>query len=226
MIIPISTDAPIYHWPWMTLVLIGANAITFLVTGFGHDYDGWILSFGHGMRPLEWIAYSFFHVNGFQLLINAFFLWGFGIVVEGKIGWWKFLTMYLGIAICGGALIQGLMLNHKPRAMPRLQIPNPNAAPADAPTAQTAPPPAGQPNAVFPGTNPVKMPNQNPPPQFYGTDMDDEGADSSVDVPRRDRGRDDGEFGERSRDVVITSRFGFRPWLARSQECVSRTLSD
>ena len=176
MIIPISTDAPIYHWPWMTLVLIGANAITFLVTGFGHDYDGWILSFGHGMRPLEWIAYSFFHVNGFQLLINAFFLWGFGIVVEGKIGWWKFLTMYLGIAICGGALIQGLMLNHKPRAMPRLQIPNPNAAPADAPTAQTAPPPAGQPNAVFPGTNPVKMPNQNPPPQFSGRDMDDDGA--------------------------------------------------
>ena len=26
--------------------------------------------------------------------------------------------------------------------------------------------------------------------------------------------------------VVITSRFGFRHWLARSQECVSRTLSD
>ena len=26
--------------------------------------------------------------------------------------------------------------------------------------------------------------------------------------------------------VVITSRFGFRHWLARSQECVSRALSD
>lgn len=125
MIIPIGTDAPLYQWPWMTLVLFGMNVITFLVTGFGHDYDGWMLSYGNGMHPIEWLAYSFFHVNGMHLLTNMFFLWGFGIVVEGKLGWWKFLALYLGIAVLGGALIQGTMLKHKPREMPRLQIANP-----------------------------------------------------------------------------------------------------
>jgi len=31
-----------------------------------------------------------------------FFLWAFGIVVEGKLGWWKFLCVYLSIGILAG----------------------------------------------------------------------------------------------------------------------------
>ena len=209
MIFPISTDAPIYYWPWMTLVLIGANAITFLVTGFGHDCDGWILTYGQGLRPLEWLAYSFFHVNGMHLLSNAFFLWGFGIVVEGKLGWWKFLLLYLGIAVIGGAVIQGVMLNHKPRELPRLQLPNPHAVPTDAPPTNS---PAQIPAPTTPaasvseqpplGTNPAFPPNQNRvPPQFSEPMNDDEDDFTPGDTKQRKR---NDEFGEHERDKSVT----------------------
>lgn len=45
---------------------------------------------------------------------NMFFLWAFGIVVEGKLGWWKFLLVYLSIGIFGGFLTQALMMGYQP----------------------------------------------------------------------------------------------------------------
>ena len=209
MIFPISTDAPLYYWPWMTLVLIGANAITFLVTGFGHDCDGWILTYGQGLRPLEWLAYSFFHVNGMHLLSNAFFLWGFGIVVEGKLGWWKFLLLYLGIAVIGGAVIQGVMLNHKSRELPRLQIPNPNAVPTNTPPTNSPPQipaptaPAGPVSEQPPlGTNPAFPPIQNRVPPQFGTPLNDDDDDFTPGDARQKQRND--EFGERERDKSVT----------------------
>ena len=112
MIIPYSTDAPIYYFPWMTVGLIVVNAITFVVTGQGYHSQGWMLTYGRGLHPLEWIAYSFLHFGAIHLIGNMFFLWSFGIVVEGKLGWWKFLAVYLGIGICGGILIQTAMLGY------------------------------------------------------------------------------------------------------------------
>ncbi|MCX7420485.1 MAG: rhomboid family intramembrane serine protease [Planctomycetia bacterium] len=220
MIIPIGTDAPLYHWPWMTLVLIGLNLVTFLATGFGHDYDGWILSYGNGMHPIEWLAYSFFHVNGMHLLTNMFFLWGFGIVVEGKLGWWKFLTVYLGIAVLGGVLIQGVMLKHKPREMPRLQIANSTTTqqpPSKLPTTsvpdttvlpQDSPPTNSFPQNSSPPTQPQSALNQplSPnqfgvePPQFCQPDMnEDDHGDNEIDG---DRWEIDPQTGERKRQSV------------------------
>ena len=112
MLIPYSTDAPIYHFPWMTIVLIVANAIAFAITGMGSHNVGWILTYGRGLHPLEWVAYNFLHFGPIHLVGNMFFLWAFGIVVEGKLGWWKYLTLYLSIGIVGGILIQIAMLGH------------------------------------------------------------------------------------------------------------------
>lgn len=115
MLVPYSTDAPIYHFPWMTIVLIVLNAIAFAITGMGMKSDGWMLTYGNGLHPLEWVAYSFLHFGFFHLLGNMFFLWAFGIVVEGKLGWWKFLILYMGIGIVAGMLIQIVMLGYVPR---------------------------------------------------------------------------------------------------------------
>lgn len=115
MILPYSTDAPIYHFPWMTIVLIVVNCITFAITGMGHNSDGWLLQYGNGLHPLEWVAYNFLHFGIGHLVGNMFFLWAFGIVVEGKLGWWKFLAVYMGIGIIGGFLIQLTMLGYKPQ---------------------------------------------------------------------------------------------------------------
>lgn len=110
IIIPLNTDAPIYHFPWMTLVLIATNAVAFFRTGFGSESQGWILQFGHGLHPVEWVAYNFLHFGWLHLIGNMVFLWGFGLIVEGKLGWWRFLLVYLAIGVLGGAFIQTLTL--------------------------------------------------------------------------------------------------------------------
>ncbi len=110
IVIPLNTDAPIYHWPWMTLVLIAANVVTFFLTGGGRESDGWLLQFGDGLHPVEWVAFNFLHFGWLHLIGNMVFLWGFGLIVEGKLGWWRFLLLYLAIGVFGGASIQTLTL--------------------------------------------------------------------------------------------------------------------
>lgn len=110
IIIPINTDAPIYHWPWMTLVLVAVNCVTFFLTGQSEHQTGWLLQFGNGLHPLEWVAFNFLHFGWIHLIGNMIFLWGFGIVVEGKLGWWRFLLVFLAIGVLGGLFIQAVML--------------------------------------------------------------------------------------------------------------------
>ena len=106
MFIPYNTDAPIYHWPLATVGLIVANAWVFflLITGGIDDPEALILTYGEGLQPLQWVTSNFLHGSPMHLIGNMFFLWGFGLVVEGKIGWWRFLLIYLGIGIleCAG----------------------------------------------------------------------------------------------------------------------------
>ncbi len=113
-IIPIGTDAPIYHFPWMTITMGVVNIIAFVLTGGGHYSEQnawmpWVLQLGNGtINPIQWVTMNFVHFGILHLLGNLIFLWGFGIIVEGKIGWWKFFLVYMAIGISGGALIQGV----------------------------------------------------------------------------------------------------------------------
>ena len=110
MIIPYSTDAPIYHFPWMTIVLIVANVISYFITGGGIHNHGWLLTYGNGLHPLEWVTWNFLHFGPLHLIGNMFFLWSFGIIVEGKLGWWKYLATYMTLGIIGGFITQVAML--------------------------------------------------------------------------------------------------------------------
>lgn len=115
MLIPISCDAPIYHWPVATVGLIVANVLAYFI-GWGHIASDemaflvWVLVHGDGLHPLQWVTSIFMHQNIMHLVGNMIFLWVFGLVVEGKVGWWKFLVMYLGIGILQSALEQVTML--------------------------------------------------------------------------------------------------------------------
>jgi len=114
MLIPINTDAPLYHFPYATIGLIAANVVCFAATGFAMNdrlLEPWLLEYGNGINPLEWISSAFAHGGFGHLIGNMFFLWGFGLVVEGKLGWRSFLPLYFAMAAAWGAGVDILTLH-------------------------------------------------------------------------------------------------------------------
>lgn len=121
MLIPLRTDAPIYHFPIVCIAMIVVNCIAFLITGWGQmehvdQWGPWALAYGDGLHPIQWITSNFIHMGAAHLIGNMIFLWGFGLVVEGKLGWWKFLLAYLAIGVAQCAVEQTIMLGHTPAA--------------------------------------------------------------------------------------------------------------
>jgi membrane associated rhomboid family serine protease len=113
--IPLSTDAPIYHYPFATIAMIVVNVFAFVASGVVMDPEGiepWALSHGEGLHPVEWVTSNFIHGGFGHLIGNMIFVWGFGLVVEGKLGWWKYLLVYLGIGVTQCALEQTFMLGY------------------------------------------------------------------------------------------------------------------
>ncbi|MDP6442562.1 MAG: rhomboid family intramembrane serine protease, partial [Pirellulaceae bacterium] len=110
MIIPYSTDAPIYHYPIATIGAIAVNTVaSFVGWSSGADWmSDWILRFGE-FNPAQWITNTFLHADIVHLIGNMIFLWTFGLIVEGKIGWWKFSIFYLSIAAMEGSFVQAVM---------------------------------------------------------------------------------------------------------------------
>lgn len=120
MFIPVGTDAPLYHRPVATVGLIVTNVGVFIASCWlsgaifgigtvGHGFEEtptigqklvsfFCLNFGT-INPLQWLTANFMHADPIHLIGNMIFLWSFGLIVEGKVGWWKFLAIYLSIGI-------------------------------------------------------------------------------------------------------------------------------
>lgn len=116
MFIPYSTDAPIYHWPFATVGMMVLNTVVFVATFslnpeiWESNIDPWMLDYGQGLRPWQWVTSNFIHAGIPHLLGNMIWLWIFGLVVEGKLGWWKYLLVYFGIGILECAVEQTITL--------------------------------------------------------------------------------------------------------------------
>lgn len=124
MLIPVNTDAPIYHFPAGTIGLIVVNVAAFLLTGAGFRpdlVDPWILWFGE-IRPHQWLTAFFMHAGFMHLIGNMIFLWAFGLIVEGKLGWKRFIPLYLAIGISQCAVEQVIMLGSDREAMRQEQL--------------------------------------------------------------------------------------------------------
>ncbi|WP_372897966.1 rhomboid family intramembrane serine protease [Stieleria sp.] len=113
MIIPYSTDAPLYHLPWVTGGLIVTNIVVFFATTFqvfiGNwepEQIDWLLIQFNQINPLQWLTGNFMHFDPFHLMGNMFFLFCFGLVVEGKVGNRRFLGIYLATCLLIGAVVQ------------------------------------------------------------------------------------------------------------------------
>jgi len=164
MLIPYSTDAPIYHYPIATVTFIVINIAFFFSLCVGlsspssnevdlfEDADGnqvdkfeilqklnqlpeeggnldrlelelkpvnsdegdWrqelLLQYGKGLRPWQWLTCLFMHADLGHLIGNMIFLWSFGLLLEGKLGWWMFSLVYLGMGAFQSMAEQLLML--------------------------------------------------------------------------------------------------------------------
>ncbi len=108
MIIPWGTDAPLYHRPFATIALIAINTLL-LVLVPRDAYADYVLKLGDGIDPLQWLTNNFLHSGVLPLVGNMIFLWTFGLVVEGKIGWWRFAIVYLVLGVVDSALMQSLV---------------------------------------------------------------------------------------------------------------------
>jgi membrane associated rhomboid family serine protease len=116
MIIPWGTDAPIYHRPIATIGMIVVNIVVFLVFPAGQNESS-TLVLGECLHPLQWVTNLFLHSGIFHLVGNLIFLWTFGLVVEGKLGWWAFLRVYLGLGVGESAGMQLLVHSDPPIRM-------------------------------------------------------------------------------------------------------------
>ena len=107
---PYSCDARLYHLPYATGALIAVNVLAFFahLSGRIDQADGWLLVYGDGLHPAQWLLSRFSHGSLGHLASNMFFLWTFGLVVEGKLGWQRFLACYLGIAVGQAAIEQAM----------------------------------------------------------------------------------------------------------------------
>jgi len=84
------------------------DLIPFLIKVPG--YQPYILSHGDGLHPIQWLTSFFMHASLMHLIGNMLFLWIFGHLVEGAVGPWKFLALYLGMGILQNIIEQVLFL--------------------------------------------------------------------------------------------------------------------
>ena len=74
---------------------------------------GWLrlaLSHGDGLHPLQWLTSFFLHGGLGHLLGNMIFLWVFGMLVEGRIGVFRFVPLYLSMGIAQNMIEQIMFL--------------------------------------------------------------------------------------------------------------------
>jgi membrane associated rhomboid family serine protease len=109
MLIPYYTDAPIYYWPFATIGLIVTNFFVFCLQPY--PSESFALVHGDGIYPVQWLTSIFIHGGIIHLLGNLIFLWAFGLIVEGKVGPFIFLAIYLATGVGQSAAEQLIYMN-------------------------------------------------------------------------------------------------------------------
>lgn len=113
LVAPYNTDAPVYHYPIATGVIIAINVVVFFLTtlqvmvgNVEPESVHWLCLEFSNINPVQWITAAFMHGDPLHLIGNMIFLWAFGLVVEGKVGSKVFVLIYLLVAMASMALIQ------------------------------------------------------------------------------------------------------------------------
>ena len=112
MLIPLRPEDGVDHFPYATFGLMALCIIAFIgqLTVFDGIPRDFVLEYGE-LNPVQWFTSAFLHVGVLHLLGNMFFLFVFGIVVEGLVGWPKFLALVAGAMAIEGLIVQFMMLD-------------------------------------------------------------------------------------------------------------------
>lgn len=108
---PLRDSHPAYKFPLITLLIIGANVVVFLIELTAFDPEAFIESyalipakvdFGNYFSFTPFITSQFLHAGFVHIIGNMWFLKIFGDNVEEKFGSFPFLIIYLLSGIVGG----------------------------------------------------------------------------------------------------------------------------
>jgi membrane associated rhomboid family serine protease len=83
-----------------------ATTVQVMLGNIDEESIWWLILEFDKINPLQWITASFMHDGIMHLLGNMFFLWAFGVVIEGKIGAVAFTILYFVISLIDGAVVQ------------------------------------------------------------------------------------------------------------------------
>ncbi len=109
MAFPVRSKNPPESFPFATIFLVVANVLVYIVT----TKDGLVaresvmMDWGlkaNSFTPLKVLTSMFLHGGLMHLVGNMWFLALFGIAVEGRLRWYRFLPVYLLSGAFGGAL--------------------------------------------------------------------------------------------------------------------------
>jgi membrane associated rhomboid family serine protease len=123
MFVPVGDENPRERIPFVTLALIGLNALLFFLWCWPEPVLDQNISH-HALYPLqvdwtgvEWwkdiFTSMFMHANLLHLAGNMIFLWIFGDNVEDKLGRGLFLVFYLACGVAADALFVAMLPNSK-----------------------------------------------------------------------------------------------------------------
>lgn len=108
--VPFKDDIPTDRVPLVTLALIVANVLVFLITGPSGATDAGLVP--ADPEPAAWLTAMFVHVGVLHLLANIVLLWLFGPNVEDAVGRLRFVALYLA----GGLIASGAQVAVDPGA--------------------------------------------------------------------------------------------------------------
>lgn len=107
-ILPLRDDETCSVFPWATMSLIVACCMVFAGEMLlGEDVEAFVRQFA--LIPAHFFGMGlltsmFLHASLWHLLGNMFFLWLFGDNIEDRLGWGRFLALYLASGLAGSIL--------------------------------------------------------------------------------------------------------------------------
>ena len=108
--LPTGTDAPIYHWPFATGGLMILNIGVFVLQCiFPEEAEWYILNFGV-INPITWFTAMVMHMDVGHLIGNLIAFGFLGWIIEGKVGWRRFILIVFMIGVSANAFTQIIML--------------------------------------------------------------------------------------------------------------------